>query len=557
MRRLDFDVLVIGGGGAGLRAAMAAHQAGARVAVMAKGPIRHSSTTICAVLSYCCATGRDDSPQTHLKDTLVSGRGLNDATLAGLLCREASPRLTDLLQIGARFEFEESSKDLKRVILPGHSKARASFWDRSTGKEMVRALGTWLVNHGVPFFEYVFALDLCLAADSAERAGKARMRGVVALDLRAGELLVFQAPAVIVATGGGGECFWFNTMPPSATGDGYGLCWRAGAPFVDMEFVQMYPSVLVAPEGVRGVELTTGEAMLRQGLKLLDETGKPFFDAAAAGERGRITRDMLARMIGERTARGCPVYVDMTHDQRPKALDAHFAYLKALGVEPYAKPIQVAPAAHYFMGGVRIEPDTSTGIEGLFAAGEVAGGIQGANRLAGNALPETQVFGAIAGEQAARYAAASGTTTVAEADIAAAERLLRAIYDGYGRSSEKPALLRERIQKLMHQYASIPRTGEGLTHLVQELEAISASFATSFSLTDSGRRFNQEVLNLLELRNIVVTALLIAQAARERRETRGAHVREDFPQENPALRLHYLLSRSETGETKITAEPVR
>jgi len=521
----SYDVIVIGTGGAGLRAGIAAQSAGAKVLLMSKGPVKQSGCTVSAIFSYCAALGHadpNDTPEVHQRDILKSGEFINDPRKVRILAENAPQSIYELQSYGARFEKE--GERFKQAWLPGHSFPRACYYKRITGKEIIRALAAKVSSLGIKVLEYTYAIDLLVK--------EKQVYGVLYYDLINGKIDVCFAPAVILATGGGGQVYSLNTNPREITGDGYAIALRSGCELVDMEFVQMYPTVIVNPIGAKGVEIPTGR-IIPEGARLKDCDGNDFFKRYIPdGDIRTATRDTLARAIawairdGKATANG-GIYLDATMLAESKEIDQHSRYLLDLGVDVYRNPVEVAPGAHFFMGGILTSSDCSTNVKGLYACGEVAGGVHGANRLAGNALPETQVFGAIAGETAAKYA----LPVKIDRDTRAVDQVDRwtSWFQSKQKGSVLPAEIKRQVQSVMYTKVGVLRTEDELVEGIGALKDLERKWESQIWLPNQDMRFNWGFADALEARNMITVAMLITRAALERRETRGAHNRIDYP----------------------------
>ncbi|MBI4182929.1 MAG: FAD-binding protein [Proteobacteria bacterium] len=424
-----FDVVVVGSGGAGLRAAIEAKRRGARVAVVTKGMALHSGATESANFSYCAHFGYfgpSDSAERFAEDIVAGGAGMSQPGLARLLAERAGGEALELKAMGMPWD-EEADGRFALASFAGHAFPRAIHVDLKTGKAMMATLGRAVAALDIPVWEHVFAADV-LVTDGA-------VAGLVGVDIRSGTIFAVPTRAVVLATGGAMEIYELQTNPTELTGDGVALAYRCGARLVDMEFFQSYPTVFVAPPGARGVHFPTGR-LLDQGAKLVNARGEEFFARYETIPVNRATRDTLSRVMaleargGGATPRG-GMFLDATglpaDVVRSKFVESYFA---DLGIDPCREPQEVAPAPHYMMGGVWIDEACRTSVAGLFAAGETAGGVHGANRLTGTALPETVVFGAEAGRSAAQDAATATAKPIDPGSLRAAARRIEALRAG-------------------------------------------------------------------------------------------------------------------------------
>ncbi|WP_080831743.1 L-aspartate oxidase [Cohnella massiliensis] len=533
--RERYDVVIIGSGGAGLRAALAAAEQGARPVILTKGEPQRSGGTLSAHYSFCAVlpTAKPgDSPELFAEDIIRSGEGISDPRLVKVLAEQAGEAVAFAQRLGVIFDpAEPGSSEPHLGWLAGHTHARAVHVGNAVGREVVRVLLKAVRKAGIPIHSFTYATDLIVDGG--------HLRGVAAYHLPSGELRMYEAPAAIVATGGGSQIYELNTNPLEATGDGYGLALRAGIELADMEFVQHYPTVMVSPPGARGLMFNSG-ILIPKGARLLNRDGEDFWDRHGAGPLKEATRDVMSRVMSQEIAAGKGtdaggLYIStrgMDPDEFPQMQQK---LLEDLGVAPDAVDREVAPGAHYFMGGLRMEPDAATSLPGVFAAGECSGGIHGANRLAGNALSENQVFGAIAGRNAAAFAlrhplpaAAPGNFPALAEALEPVRRILSRRGAGAG-AAEKPQEGWAEVQSLMQRFVGATRTAEGLESANRRLAALREELPERLGLRDSSLVYNRDAGKALDLRNMVETGWSVATAALERRESRGAHVRLDAP----------------------------
>lgn len=525
-----FDVIVIGMGAAGLRAAIASHDAGARTAILTMGdnsPTQCGATTT-AEYSYSAPLGITDprdNATVFLDDINKSGLGVNDPQLSTVLAEQAAPRLLDMHQWGVRFDLEPNGI-LQQNWLAGHSYPRAVHFDYATGREMARGLHRHAVRKGVQVLPYRFALDL-IVEDSG-------ISGVLALNIAKDRLEIVTAGAVVLATGGTSGIWDLNSNPPGIDGDGMAMALRAGVELVDMEFEQFFPACLVAPPSVRG----TNFPFFSRGL-LLNCKGEPFLENYGLKE-DKDVRDVLAVAICKEIETGrCTenggVLVDFKRTP-PEILEelthnSKIRYLRDLGFRPLEDQMEVAPSAHFTMGGILINTNAGTLIPGLYACGEVCGGCHGANRLAGNALAETQVFGNIAGANAAAYAS-NNSHEDAEPDVDLVTTLIRAVFNGRGEKDISEAIDDVKQMKvIMDKNVKVIRDENSLKDARRRLAELSEM---QFSLDEpSGNEaFNYRKIEALKRRNMILVAKAVVESALRRDESRGAHYRQDHPQRN-------------------------
>lgn len=529
-------VLILGTGAAGMRAAIELRRSGIRAIAVSKGAASASGATPSALYSYCCGREGDpqNSPERFREDVLRSGLSVNDPDLVELLARDGFPRLEDLTEMGMPWTRAEGG-DYDLGMLPGHSAPRAFHVGRSTGRALTATLTREGLKAGVEFLQYHVALDLIM------RNGK--VAGAILLDLVSGQAVFQPCGAVVIATGGFAGVFGLNTNPPGATGDGLAMVLRAGGELADMEFMQMYPTVLVAPPRVAGMEIPTSQ-ILSADAKLLNRDKEEFFGRWEKVPVGQATRDVLARAIAREIHSGGGtdaggVYLDARNVRLDLNSDRYIRFLKVMGVDPTADLQEVAPGAHYSLGGIRVTaPCSCPGLEGVFAAGEVVSGVHGANRLAGNALTETQVFGAAAGRAAAQYLSREGCSRedCSPTQCRPPERGESRLYDGLCDAGERgtgqtPFGIRERLTKVMDRYAATIRTSESLTYARNEIASLREEFRTSVGIPSpkAGESWFPRLLQYVETANMLSVAEALVISGLVRPESRGSHYRDDFP----------------------------
>ncbi|MFS0724146.1 FAD-dependent oxidoreductase [Paenibacillus sp. 1P07SE] len=539
LTREQVDVIIVGSGGAGLRAALAASEEGASVAILTKSEPQRSGGTLSAHYSFCAVLPEatpGDSPEVFADDIIRSGEGISDRELVRILAEQAGDAVQYVADLGVSFDKQEDDASLRHLgWLAGHSYARAAHVGNRVGSEMVRVLLKAIRKRQIPIHAFTHVTDLLVEDGQA--------RGVLAYHAPSGEVRLYTAPSVIIATGGGSQVYALNTNPFEATGDGYGLALRAGIELLDMEFVQHYPTVLVEPAGARGLMFNSG-ILIPKGARLLNRHGVDFWDSYEVGDLKQATRDVMSRVMARELAAGGGtdaggLYISTQGMDPAEFPQMQQRLLEDLGIETDAELREVAPGAHYFMGGIRVDSRTRTGVAGVFAAGECVGGIHGANRLAGNALSENQVFGAIAGREAARYALQTRIEEPSNRIVEKALMPVRGLLERAGTAGSGLTPLQgwSRVQQLMQQHVGVVREQQGLELAVAELEGLRAEL-DQVRARDASKVYNRDIAKALELRNMVDTGWSVAAAAAERRESRGAHVRLDAPE----LREEWQLS---------------
>jgi len=506
---VDCHVLVIGSGGAGVRAAIEASQYGNTV-LISKTIVGKGGCTTMAEGGYNAVLREEDSCGIHYEDTMKGGAYLNDPELVNILVKESPLRMGDLVRWGAVFDFTENDEVAQRPF-GGQRFPRTCYAGDRTGHEMMVTLVDRLAATDVESLQEYTVIDLLKDGDS--------VIGAMALDEKGG-LVLMKADNTVLATGGGTKVYDISTNSSSGTGDGYAMGYRAGAELIDMEMVQFHPTGAVFPYDARGRLVT--EAVRGEGGVLKNAHGERFMKMYDPVRMELSTRDVVARaiateiMTGRGTANG-GVYLDVTHlprEQIETRLPVMLEQFLKFGVDIRTTPMEVAPTAHHIMGGLRIMADCRTTLPGLFACGEVAGGVQGANRLGGNALAETQVFGKRAGEAAGKEA--KRQKTIDERQVDAWQKRL----DGFLSGDTNPAPVKKKLQLAMWQGAGIFRTAAALEETLKTIEQIQMVSLKAVSAR-----------NLAEcciVRNMCLTASLICRSAMLRTESRGAHVRTDI-----------------------------
>jgi succinate dehydrogenase / fumarate reductase, flavoprotein subunit len=580
----QYDVVVIGAGGSGLRAAIAAQEAGAKVAVVCKS-LLGKAHTVMAEGGAAAALGNlwpDDSWQVHFRDTMRGGKMLNNWRMAQLHAQEAPERVLELEDWGALFDRTQDGLISQRDF-GGHRYARLAHVGDRTGLEMIRTLQQRTVQLGIDVFME------CTITDLMKEAG--RISGAFGYWRETGSFVAFEAPAIVLATGGIGKSFKVTSNSWEYTGDGHAMALRAGAKLINMEFVQFHPTGMVWPPSVKGLLVT--ESVRGDGGILKNSEGKrfmfdyipEFFKAETADNEDEadrwyedkknnrrppelLPRDEVARAINSeiKAGRGSEhggVYLDIASRRTPefikKRLPSMYHQFKELAdVDITVEPMEIGPTCHYVMGGVEVEADTQmSGVEGLYAVGECSGGMHGSNRLGGNSLSDLLVFGKRAGDAAAAYVAGltGARSGLSDADVSRAQELALSPFEtsgsgtdpSTGSGTENPYTVQQDLQQSMNDLVGIIRTREELEKSLAEIERLKER---ARHLHVSGdRRYNPGWHLAIDLRNMLLVSECIARAALEREESRGGHTREDHP--GPDDRwgtLNIALSLNAAGE---------
>ena len=538
IKTISTDVLIIGSGGAGSRAAIEVDESGLKATIVSKGLSFRSGCTGMAEGGYNAVfktVDKDDSIEAHMEDTLKGGSYLNDKKLVEILVNESPKRLIDLENYGALFDRQESGQINQRPF-GGQTYRRTCYQGDRTGAELLNALKEEIIKRDIECIEEVMITSLITDGN--------QVIGATGLDLKDSSLIYFKAKSVILASGGAGQLFPVTSNTFQKNGDGFAIAYRAGANLIDMEQIQFHPTGMVKPESKKGVLVT--EAVRAEGGKLINKDGERFMPKYAPEKMELATRDVVARSIYQEIIEGRGtesggVYLDISHlddDYIEEKLETMVLQFENVGVDIKHEPIEVAPTAHHFMGGLKIDTDASTSLENLFGAGEVCGGVHGANRLGGNALADTQVFGKIAGENASKVANESELKTNDEMVEKEASRIKGLIKEG----SIKPQEFKDRIKNLMWEKVSIVRDEKGLNEALKQLLEMQKELE-NLNVSDK-KQYNDELLTALEVTNMVEICIVIVKSAILRRESRGAHYRSDFPESSDEWKRSIIVNKN-------------
>jgi succinate dehydrogenase / fumarate reductase flavoprotein subunit len=564
--RYKYDVLVIGAGGAGLRAAVEARESGLRVAIICKS-LFGKAHTVMAEGGAAASMGNansNDNWMVHFRDTMRGGKFLNHFRMAELHAKESPDRIWELEMWGALFDRTKEGKISQRNF-GGHEYPRLAHVGDRTGLELIRTMQQKIValqqadkrEHG-DYESHIKVFAELTITEILKENGK--IAGAYGYWRESGSEVLFEAPAVIIATGGVGKTFKITSNSWEGTGDGHALALKAGANLVDMEFLQFHPTGMVWPPSVRGILVT--ESVRGEGGILTNNKGERFMfkyipdvfkDKYADNEEEAdrwyvdqdnnrrppelLPRDEVARAINTevKSGRGTEhggVFLDVSKRISAEIIKKRLPsmwhqFYELAGVDITKEAMEVGPTCHYVMGGVEVEPDTAAavGVPGLFAAGEVAGGMHGSNRLGGNSLSDLLVFGRRAGMGAAAYVKQNSTASVSDATVAAAAARIEAPFARSG--GENSYSLHAELQEVTHNLVGIIRTGTELKEAIEKIAEIrkrSANVAVS-----GGRKFNPGFHLAFDLDNMLLVAESTAKSAISREESRGGHTRDDFP----------------------------
>jgi succinate dehydrogenase / fumarate reductase flavoprotein subunit len=565
VERHAYDVVVIGAGGAGLRAAIAAHDAGASVAIVCKS-LLGKAHTVMAEGGIAAAMGNlypDDKWQVHFRDTMRGGKMLNNWRMAQLHAQEAPERVLELEEWGALFDRTADGLISQRDF-GGHRYARLAHVGDRTGLEMIRTLQQRAVDLGIDVYMECTVTEIFKEREAPGKpnaAGRGRVAGAFGYWRETGRFIVFEAPSIVLATGGIGKSYQVTSNSWEYTGDGHALAMRAGASLINMEFVQFHPTGMVWPPSVKGILVT--ESVRGDGGVLKNSEGERFmFDYIPEYFKGEtadsieeaegwytdkknhrrppelLPRDEVARAINSeiKAGRGSPhggVFLDIASRRdaefiRRRLPSMYHQFKELADVDITAEPMEVGPTCHYVMGGVEVDADTEESIvEGLYAAGEVAGGMHGSNRLGGNSLSDLLVFGRRAGHNAAyhSYRVRERRPKVSDEQVQAASKA--AVHPFEVEGGENPYTIQKDLQDVMQRLVGIIRKREELEESLDEIAKLKER-ATRLSV-EGNRQYNPGWHLALDLANMLVVSECIAKAALERQESRGGHTRDDFP----------------------------
>jgi succinate dehydrogenase / fumarate reductase flavoprotein subunit len=543
----EHDVLIIGAGGAGLRASLEALAQGASVGVVCKSLLGKAHTVMAegGIAAAMANVDAADNWKTHFRDTMRGGKFLNNWRMAQLHAQESPDRVRELEQWGALFDRTESGDILQRAF-GGHTFKRLCHVGDRTGLEMIRTLQDRGVQQGIDV--YMECTVTRLLTDNG------RVAGAFAYWRETGRFIVFKAKSIVIATGGIGKAWRITSNSWEYTGDGMALASEAGAELMDMEFVQFHPTGMVWPPGVQGILVT--EAVRGEGGILRNKAGERFMEKYDPQRKELSTRDVVARSIytevkeGRGTEHG-GAYLDISHkpaEYVKKKLPSMYHQFKELAdVDITKEPMEVGPTCHYMMGGIRVDAETAQStIPGLFAAGEAAAGLHGSNRLGGNSLSDLLVFGRRAGLAAAEHAKRARTSSLDSAQIEQAEKELLVPFSSSG--TESPYAVHRDLQEVMQNLVGIYRTEEDLKKALVELGKLKARAAKAS--VEGSRLFNPGWHLSHDLKAMLIVSEAVAHSALARTESRGAHSRIDHPNLDPVWEKKHNIIFREAGAMK-------
>lgn len=578
VQKHEYDVIVIGAGGAGLRAAIEASGRGAKTAILTKSLLGKAHTVMAE--GGCAASLRNaddrDNWKVHFRDTMRGGKFLNHYKMAELHAKEAPDRVRELEMWGAVFDRNKEGW-LNQRNFGGHTFPRLAHVGDRTGLEIIRTLQDKGVHSGIDVFMEYTVTKLFKDGD--------RVAGCLAYEREDGKFHAFTAKTVVMATGGLGKMYKITSNSWEYTGDGYALAYEAGAELKDMEFLQFHPTGMIWPPSVRGILVTEG--VRGEGGKLTNSEGERFMfryvpdmfkgDYAETEEEGErwlngdksarrppelLTRDVVARAIlaEVKAGRGSPrggAYLDISWRDpeyvKKKLPSMHHQFMGLAGVDITKEPMEVGPTMHYTMGGIRVHPETQeSAVPGLFACGEAASGLHGANRLGGNSLSDLLVFGKRAGEHAAEQAKQLDMPAVGDDVIQAALAEALAPLDRQG--GPAPALVWEELQTVMNDWVNMIRYGEDLEKAIDAIEQLKHQVEQVSA--PGNTEFNPGWHLALDLKSMVTIAEAVTRAALQREESRGGHTRGDFPttDEGQWNEVNSIITKNADGSMSVVAE---
>jgi succinate dehydrogenase / fumarate reductase flavoprotein subunit len=582
---LEYDVLVIGAGGAGLRAAIEASAGGVRVGLLCKSLLGKAHTVMAegGIAAALANVDDRDTWKVHFADTMRGGQYVNNWRMAELHAKEAPDRVRELEAWGAVFDRTADGRILQRNF-GGHRYPRLAHVGDRTGLEMIRTLQDHGIHQGIDVHMEFTVLTLL-------RDGE-RIAGVFGYERERGRFKVFRASAVVLATGGIGRAYQITSNSWEYTGDGHSLAYRAGAELIDMEFVQFHPTGMIWPPSVQGILVTEG--VRGEGGILLNKAGRRFMfddipepyknqtadnedegwrytqgDKAARRPPELLTRDHVARCIARevREGRGSPhggVFLDIAWiakrmpnapDHIRRKLPSMYHQFKQLAdIDITKEPMEIGPTTHYVMGGVRVDADTQmSGVPGLFAAGECAAGINGANRLGGNSLSDLLVFGKRAGEHAARFARENKAGRVDQADVERAERTALEPFEP-GRT-ENPYSIQQTLQEAMQRLVGIVRLEGEMRQALDEIERLRER--AKRAAVSGHREYNPGWHTAIDLTNLLTVSEAVARCAVERKESRGGHFRDDYPEKAAEFgAINFVVRQAADGSMEVRRVPI-
>jgi succinate dehydrogenase / fumarate reductase, flavoprotein subunit len=554
-KTISCDVLIVGAGGAGLRAAIECFERGTKALVVCKSLLGKAHTVMAegGIAASLANVDPQDNWEVHFSDTMVEGQFLSNWKIAEIFAKEAPDRVRELEYYGALFDRTKDGKIMQRPF-GAHSYRRLCYIGDRTGLELIRTLEDQILARNIPYMDEVEITSIFKDASGEY------VSGCFGINIRTGELLLFECKAVVLATGGCGKVYHVTSNSWESTGDGIALAYRAGAELMDMEMIQFHPTGMIYPAGVRGMLIT--EAVRGEGGILTNSKGERFMEKYDPKRMELSARDVVARSIyteiveGRGTANGA-VYLDIRHRGaeyiKNKLPSMYYQFLEFAGVDITKEKMEVAPTVHYQMGGIRVHPDTcETNIKGLYAAGEVACGLHGANRLGGNSLSDILVFGRRAGIAASEAVKERQSYPVPPEQIKAETTRILAPF----KSTENinPFYLKEKIADVMWAHVGIVRSEEELQKGLTEIGKIRLD--SKMVQAKGPRAFNQSWIDSMAVWNMVLDCEAIIRSCLDRKESRGAHTRSDYPKKDDEHWMVNIVTKLDQGIMNLTHVPV-
>ncbi|WP_454621780.1 L-aspartate oxidase [Bradyrhizobium cenepequi] len=558
LERHDTDILIIGTGGAGLFAALHAQQSapeGTKITIAVKGLIGKCGCTRMVQGGYNVALGGGDSVERHFMDTIIGGKWLPNQDMAWKLCEQAVIRIRELEnEIGCFFD-RNPDGTLHQKAFAGQTADRTVHKGDLTGIEIISRLMEQVLARPVEKLQEHRAVGLIPSRDGSSLAG------VLFIDMRTGALRLVRAKTVLMATGGGPTMYKYHTPSGDKTMDGLAMALRAGLPLRDMEMVQFHPTGLLAGEDTRMTGTVLEEGLRGAGGQLLNSYGHRFmFDYDAKGERATrdvVSRGIYAEMRKNNTSKNGGVYISMAQLGPENVRRKFKGMVKRCadsGFDLAAGQVEVVPTAHYFMGGVIVDTDTRTEMEGLYVAGEDAGGAHGSNRLGGNGVANSTVYGGVAGDVMGRDIRKMGS--LRELDGATLQAEIERVMYPFTKSPGNIRELRSELQNVMWDHVGVMRTAAGMNRAVRCISEIRSELM-NVGVAGGSRAFNLTWHDWLNVHSLCDISEVIAKAGLERENSRGAHFREDFPESGSLESSYFTLARKRDDELRLIREPVQ
>ncbi len=565
LRRISCDVLVVGTGAAGCAAAIAAAEKTAKVVMTNKGTFGRSGSTCLGSVVYSAGLGHTDdrdSPECHFLDTVIEGRYLGNQELVKILAEEAPRTVYDLERYGVAWykrgkdRINPATYNYYQLPSPPHKYNRGVHHDERTGQVIQNALCKEVLKHSqdIQVIDDIYVWKLVVNDN--------KVQGALGLDLRTGEIVVFSCKALVFATGGAGSSYKVTDMDTGATGDGYSIALDAGVELLDMEFTQFFPTAFVHPESLHGI-IVHSSALWTLGLKLYNVDGERFMAKQYPELGENLPRDILSRGIFMEIAKGkgtthSGVWLQTSDienwEEIRKDRPRSYIWPERFGIS--SRRFEVAPTYHFTVGGIRITEKCETSISGLYAAGEVAGGVHGGNRLAGNALPECMVFGQIAGKEAANFRR-ERLGEVKETSIRDEEEKLRLLFNPDStKGKTRSSVLIRRLRETMYRYVGVVRDKKGLEKAQKDISDMKEQAKNDLKIVP-GKIFNYDQIHAFELLNMLELCSAVVKAALMREESRGAHYRSDYSNLNNKQWLKNIITQRMDGKLLFRTEKVK